>query len=96
MDPNTLIATVSACKQKLFIFIIIEKKKKKGNKSIHVCTLIAGNLRNIRKLKPWDLHSVFVDKYNWNSFDAREITEFLEPMLCYDANLRATAAQWLV
>lgn len=58
--------------------------------------LLPGNLRNITKLKPWDLYSVFVDKYNWNSLMAREITDFLEPMLCYDANLRASAAQWLV
>ncbi|XP_055313479.1 SRSF protein kinase 3-like isoform X2 [Sitodiplosis mosellana] len=54
-----------------------------------------GNLRNITKLKPWDLYSVLVDKYNWNSFDAREFTDFLEPMLNFDANTRATAAQCL-
>ncbi|XP_031630496.1 SRSF protein kinase 3-like [Contarinia nasturtii] len=54
-----------------------------------------GNLRNITKLKPWDLYSVLVDKYNWNSFDAREFTDFLEPMLNFDPNARATASQCL-
>lgn len=58
--------------------------------------LFPGNLRNITKLKPWDLYSVLVDKYNWNSFDAREFTDFLEPMLNFDTNTRATAAQWFV
>lgn len=55
----------------------------------------SGNLRNITKLKPWDLYSVLVDKYNWNAFDAREFTDFLEPMLNFDPNTRATAAQCL-
>lgn len=56
---------------------------------------IAGNLRNITKLKPWDLYSVLVDKYNWNPFDAKEFTDFLEPMLNFDRNARATAAECL-
>lgn len=56
---------------------------------------IAGNLRNITKLKPWDLYSVLVDKYHWNISDASEFTKFLEPMLKFDPMARASAAQCL-
>lgn len=52
-------------------------------------------MRNITKLKPWDLYSVLVDKYNWNELDARECTDFLEPMLDFDTIQRHTAAECL-
>lgn len=60
-----------------------------------ISIFVIGNLRNITKLKPWDLYSVLVDKYNWNSIDAREFTDFMEPMLHFDANKRSTAAECL-
>lgn len=65
------------------------------DRTIQSFFLFAGNLRNITKLKPWDLNSVLVDKYHWNTSDAREFTKFLEPMLEFDPMARASAAQCL-
>ncbi|UJR27324.1 hypothetical protein I4U23_008617 [Adineta vaga] len=55
-----------------------------------------GQLRNIRQLKPWDLFHVLTEKYKWPPYEAIEFTHFLEPMLHYDVNLRATAAECLM
>lgn len=52
-------------------------------------------MRNITKLKPWGLYNVLIEKYEWNSKDAREFADFIEPMLDFDTNLRASAAQCL-
>uniref|UniRef100_A0A5K3FM50 non-specific serine/threonine protein kinase n=1 Tax=Mesocestoides corti TaxID=53468 RepID=A0A5K3FM50_MESCO len=52
-------------------------------------------LRHIRVLKPWDLLSVLVQKYDWELRDAKLFTSFLEPMLAYDPNQRATAWECL-
>ncbi|CAF3866246.1 unnamed protein product [Rotaria magnacalcarata] len=55
-----------------------------------------GQLRNIKQLKPWDLFHVLTEKYKWPPYEAIEFTHFLEPMLHYDVNLRATAAECLM
>ncbi|CAM4760823.1 unnamed protein product [Rotaria magnacalcarata] len=55
-----------------------------------------GQLRNIKQLKPWDLYHVLSEKYKWPPYEAIEFTHFLEPMLHYDVNLRATAAECLM
>uniref|UniRef100_A0A158QEF6 non-specific serine/threonine protein kinase n=1 Tax=Hymenolepis diminuta TaxID=6216 RepID=A0A158QEF6_HYMDI len=52
-------------------------------------------LRHIRVLKPWDLLSVLVQKYDWPLDEAKLFTSFLEPMLAYDPNQRATAWECL-
>ncbi|CDS35528.1 expressed protein [Echinococcus multilocularis] len=52
-------------------------------------------LRHIRVLKPWDLLSVLVQKYDWSLREAKLFTSFLEPMLAYDPNQRATAWECL-
>ncbi|VDL89331.1 unnamed protein product, partial [Schistocephalus solidus] len=52
-------------------------------------------LRHIRELKPWDLLSVLVQKYDWPLHEAKLFTSFLEPMLAYDPNERATAWECL-
>ncbi|VDM17828.1 unnamed protein product [Hydatigera taeniaeformis] len=52
-------------------------------------------LRHIRVLKPWDLLSVLVQKYDWPLQEAKLFTSFLEPMLAYDPNQRATAWECL-
>ncbi|KAH9286893.1 SRSF protein kinase 1 [Echinococcus granulosus] len=52
-------------------------------------------LRHIRVLKPWDLLSVLVQKYDWPLSEAKLFTSFLEPMLAYDPNQRATAWECL-
>ncbi|XP_037051096.1 SRSF protein kinase 3-like [Bradysia coprophila] len=54
-----------------------------------------GNLRNITKLKPWSLYNVLVEKYDWDPNEARKFSEFLQPMLAFNPNERATAAQCL-
>ncbi|KAK7592882.1 hypothetical protein V9T40_007634 [Parthenolecanium corni] len=54
-----------------------------------------GELRNITGLKPWHLYDVLTEKYRWEPDAAREFADFLKPMLDYDPNKRATAAQCL-
>ncbi|KAF6202519.1 hypothetical protein GE061_002915 [Apolygus lucorum] len=54
-----------------------------------------GELRHISWLKPWDLYDVLTDKYNWLPQDAKDFAAFLRPMLEFDPNKRATAAECL-
>lgn len=54
-----------------------------------------GELRNITGLKPWGLVDVLREKYEWSQKDAEEFADFLKPMLDYDPNRRATAAECL-
>ncbi|XP_069692909.1 SRSF protein kinase 3-like isoform X2 [Periplaneta americana] len=54
-----------------------------------------GELRHITKLKPWGLLEVLTEKYDWNRADAEAFANFLSPMLAFDPNLRATAAECL-
>ena len=54
-----------------------------------------GELRNIRKLKFWDLHSVLSDKYRMAPDAASSLASFLLPMLEFDTTKRATAAKML-
>jgi len=57
--------------------------------------LIAGELRHITKLKPWGLLEVLTEKYDWNRAEAEAFANFLTPMLAFDPNMRATAAECL-
>lgn len=52
-------------------------------------------LRHITGLKPWSLYEVLTEKYEWDSNEAREFTNFLRPMLDFDPNRRATAEECL-
>lgn len=54
-----------------------------------------GELRHISGLKPWDLYDVLTEKYHWDPEEAKAFTAFLRPMLEFDPNRRATAAQCL-
>ncbi|BFZ08201.1 hypothetical protein BsWGS_11240 [Bradybaena similaris] len=54
-----------------------------------------GELRHISKLKPWGLAEVLTEKYEWSEKDAQEFSDFLLPMLTFDPNERATAAESL-
>jgi len=54
-----------------------------------------GELRNIRRLKFWDLTSVLVDKYRMHIDQAAALNDFLVPMLEFDTAKRATAAHLL-
>ncbi|XP_019876884.1 SRSF protein kinase 1 [Aethina tumida] len=52
-------------------------------------------LRHINGLKPWGLEDVLTEKYDWNREDAEEFAAFLKPMLDFDPDRRATAAECL-
>ncbi|CAG9858551.1 unnamed protein product [Phyllotreta striolata] len=52
-------------------------------------------LRHITNLKPWGLEDVLMEKYDWSRQDAEEFAAFLKPMLDFDPNKRATAADCL-
>lgn len=52
-------------------------------------------LRHITGLKPWGLEDVLTEKYEWSRKDAEEFAAFLKPMLDFDPNKRATAADCL-
>uniref|UniRef100_A0A1B6LWQ2 non-specific serine/threonine protein kinase n=1 Tax=Graphocephala atropunctata TaxID=36148 RepID=A0A1B6LWQ2_9HEMI len=54
-----------------------------------------GELRHITGLKPWDLYDVLTEKYHWSPEEAKAFAAFLRPMLDFDPNRRATAAQCL-
>ncbi|KAF2362469.1 Protein kinase domain [Trinorchestia longiramus] len=54
-----------------------------------------GELRHISKLRPWGLYEVLTEKYEWPDEEARAFTDFLLPMLEFDPNKRATAAECL-
>ncbi|XP_034934233.1 SRSF protein kinase 3 [Chelonus insularis] len=54
-----------------------------------------GELKHITGLKPWGLYEVLTEKYDWSPNEAREFADFLTPMLDFDPNTRATAAECL-
>ncbi|XP_051175922.1 SRSF protein kinase 3 [Leptopilina boulardi] len=54
-----------------------------------------GELKHITGLKPWGLCAVLIEKYDWSASEAREFADFLTPMLEFDPDLRATAAECL-
>ena len=54
-----------------------------------------GELRRIKKLKPWGLYEVLTEKYEWPHEQAQAFTDFLLPMLAFDPQERATADQCL-
>ena len=65
-----------------------------GQKSRRLFTR-AGNLRRIRGLNYWPLKKVLLEKYKFRCEEAEALTDFLLPMLHWDPNSRATAAQML-
>ncbi|XP_065348491.1 SRSF protein kinase 3-like isoform X2 [Cloeon dipterum] len=54
-----------------------------------------GDLRHITKLKPWRLLDVLTEKYEWDQSAAQQFASFLLPMLAFDPDERATAAECL-
>lgn len=54
-----------------------------------------GELRHITGLKPWGLEEVLIQKYEWSVEDATSFADFLRPMLEFDPDKRAPAAQCL-
>ena len=56
---------------------------------------LPGDLRSIHDLKPWNLFDVLTEKYEWDPQDAKDFAAFLQPMLDFDPQNRATAAKCL-
>ena len=51
----------------------------------------AGQLRRIQGLNFWPLKKVLMEKYKFNEVEATSFSEFLEPMLAWDPDYRASA-----
>ncbi|KAK4286387.1 hypothetical protein QN277_002948 [Acacia crassicarpa] len=54
-----------------------------------------GDLRHIRRLRFWPLNKVLMEKYNFSEQDAKDLTNFLVPILDFVPENRPTAAQCL-
>ncbi|TKR64531.1 hypothetical protein L596_025044 [Steinernema carpocapsae] len=55
----------------------------------------SGRLLHIKQLQPWSLFDVLMEKYDWSDQDAAYFSDFLTPMLTYEQDKRATAAECL-
>ncbi|RZC82391.1 hypothetical protein C5167_045178 [Papaver somniferum] len=54
-----------------------------------------GDLRHIRRLRFWPLKKVLMEKYEFSEQDAKELSDFLVPILDFVPEKRPTAAQCL-
>ncbi|XP_058762594.1 uncharacterized protein LOC131635976 [Vicia villosa] len=54
-----------------------------------------GDLRHIRDLRFWPLNKILMEKYNFSEQDAKDMADFLLPILDFDPEKRPTAAQCL-
>lgn len=50
-----------------------------------------GQLRNIHQLREWGLHEVLIEKYHFEEQDAKQLSDFLLPMLCLNPRNRIDA-----
>lgn len=55
-----------------------------------------GDLRHIRRLRFWPLKKVLVEKYELSEQDAKDLSDFLVPILDFVPEKRPTAAQCLL
>ncbi|MCD7454044.1 hypothetical protein HAX54_023312 [Datura stramonium] len=55
-----------------------------------------GDLRHIRRLRFWPLKKVLIEKYEFSEPDARDLYDFLVPILDFVPEKRPTAAQCLL
>ncbi|RZC70604.1 hypothetical protein C5167_033735 [Papaver somniferum] len=55
-----------------------------------------GDLRHIRRLRFWPLHKVLAEKYEFSEQDAKDMADFLAPILDFVPEKRPTAAQLLL
>jgi len=54
-----------------------------------------GELKHIKRMNYWTLHEVLREKYKFASEDAEEFSQFLQPMLVFDPDQRASAQDCL-
>jgi serine/threonine protein kinase len=52
-------------------------------------------LKNIKKLKPWSLYDVLVEKYRLRDFEAKGLSDFLLQMLRWEPKDRVPAHEVL-
>ncbi|KAF5181444.1 kinase dsk1 [Thalictrum thalictroides] len=55
-----------------------------------------GELRHIRRLRFWPLHKVLSEKYQFSEQDAKDMADFIVPILDFAPEKRPTAAQLLL
>ncbi|KAH7427154.1 hypothetical protein KP509_10G032000 [Ceratopteris richardii] len=55
-----------------------------------------GDLRHIRRLRYWPLDSVLIEKYEFSPQNAKELSDFLVPLLDFVPEKRPTAGQCLL
>ncbi|XP_059296541.1 uncharacterized protein LOC132049661 isoform X2 [Lycium ferocissimum] len=55
-----------------------------------------GDLRHIKRLRFWPLDNVLVEKYEFSEQDAKDMADFLIPILDFDPEKRPNAAQCLL
>lgn len=55
-----------------------------------------GDLRHIRRLRFWPLKKVLIEKYEFSEQDAKDMADFLVPILDFVPEKRPTAAQCLL
>ena len=54
-----------------------------------------GNLKHIKQLKFWPVEDVLREKYHFSKKDAKDVSDFMTPLLDFDPATRATALQAL-
>lgn len=54
-----------------------------------------GELRKVKQLKFWPMHSVLAEKYGFKASEAKAFSDFLMPMLQYQTERRSTAEECL-
>ncbi|KAF7121384.1 hypothetical protein RHSIM_Rhsim13G0103400 [Rhododendron simsii] len=55
-----------------------------------------GDLRHIRRLRFWPMNKVLMEKYEFSEQDAKDLADFLVPILDFVPEKRPTAAQCLI
>ncbi len=60
-----------------------------------VCVLLCGGDLAWVDCRYWPIKDVFIDKYAIEEEEAEELASFLQPMLEYDPEVRATAEECL-
>jgi len=73
----------------------VPKHVRQGGKYAREFFTAQGELRHIKKLKPWPLDQVLHEKYDMPEHEARSLAGFLLEMLVFDPERRATAEQLL-
>jgi len=58
-------------------------------------SFISGDLKHIQKLRRWNIEDVLQEKYHFDKEEAKEISDFLLPVLQVNIDKRASAETML-